>query len=334
MKPGRAPARPGKRGRKGKNGQGGGAGRWLSGLVGAAALAAAAGGLLGYLGDRHWTLEVLAHFRLQYATLLPACALAFLALGRLPLAGLAAAAAVAAGAPLVAHRLVQDVRCPAAAPGLTVLSLHLPAPGEGSGVRDAIRGAGADVVFLMGVDPGWVEALEAGLGDEYPHRLWEPRADAYGVGLLSRLPPLEAGVVFLATSLPSMVATLGSDDGSWTVVGTHAQPPTGGEEAARRNLQLEALAARVRGTLEPTVVMGTLSTTPWAASFAELLGSTGLQDGGQGDWPSGGWGGPLGVLRVPVDHALVSEELCVVERSAGPDIGSRHLPLRVEVARR
>jgi endonuclease/exonuclease/phosphatase (EEP) superfamily protein YafD len=42
----------------------------------------------------------------------------------------------------------------------------------------------------------------------------------------------------------------------------------------------------------------------------------------------------LGVLRVPVDHALVSEELCVVERSAGPDIGSRHLPLRVEVARR
>ena len=330
-------ARRGRRSTKNKRkkAEAGAAGSRLAGTTAAFALAAAAGSVLGYLGEQHWTLDLLAQFRVQYTAILVASSLAFLALRRPAWSGLALAAAVAAGAPVLAHRLVEDVRCRGATPGLRVLALHLPAEGaRPGGVAAAIAAAAPDVVFAMAVTPAWAEALGAELEEGYAYQVWEPMDDGFGVGLLSRTAPLEAGIAFLGTSLPSVVATVEDEGGSaWTVIGTHAQLPLGEEATGRRDLQLEALAARVRGTLEPTVVVGNLSTTPWAASFEGLLASSGLQDGGQGGWPLGTWG-PYPLLRVPTDHVLISRELCVVEWSTGPAVGSGHLPVSVELARR
>ena len=326
-------ARP--KGRSGKGGKGGRGGIWLARTAGTLALLAGTGGLLAYLADRHWTLDLLAHFRLQYLLALLLSGLLFLALRHPALAGLAAAGAVAAGAPLVAHRLVQDVRCPSLEPELRILSLDVGRENPGrAAVARWIRSEGAEVVFLMAVDAGWEEALASELGADYPHRVVEAREDDFGVALLSRTPFLEGAVVFLATSVPSVVARLSREDGDWTVIGTHAAPPANQEAARRRDLQLEALAARVRAAREPTVVVGDLATTPWAASFRALLASAGLHDGGEGSWPQGTWGGRAAPLGLLVDHALVSDGLCVVERRLGPHLGASHRPLTAEVGRR
>ena len=34
-------------------------------------------------------------------------------------------------------------------------------------------------------------------------------------------------------------------------------------------------------------------------------------------------------MRIPIDHALVSMDFGVVERSVGPDAGERHLPVLI-----
>lgn len=46
-----------------------------------------------------------------------------------------------------------------------------------------------------------------------------------------------------------------------------------------------------------------------------------------------GWGVPS-VARIPVDHALVSPEVVVLDRTVGPALGSDHASLLVRVARR
>jgi endonuclease/exonuclease/phosphatase family metal-dependent hydrolase len=46
----------------------------------------------------------------------------------------------------------------------------------------------------------------------------------------------------------------------------------------------------------------------------------------QWSWPVGLW-----PLALPIDHCLVSEKVEVVDRWMGPDVGSDHYPLVVDV---
>jgi len=306
----------------------------LKGTGAALTLLAAAAGLLAYLDERHWTLDTLAHFRLQWGAVLVLALLVLLVVRRWALAGLVAAAAVATVAPLLAYALVDDARCAADAPALRVMSMNLLSSNpDRRPALDLVREELPDVLFLMEVDAAWMDALEEALGALYPHRVGETREDDFGIALFSRV-PFTGGVVYLATPLPSIVVRVERPDGAWTVVATHPTPPVSRESAHRRDLQLDGLAARVRAAREPTLVMGDLNTTPWAASFRKLLESAELRDSGEGGWPEGTWGGPVSALGIPIDHVLLSRDLCVVERRLGADIGSDHRALVVAVARR
>jgi endonuclease/exonuclease/phosphatase (EEP) superfamily protein YafD len=80
-------------------------------------------------------------------------------------------------------------------------------------------------------------------------------------------------------------------------------------------------------------VVGDFNMTPWSPYFPEILRVSGLKNslvgaGFQPSWPS--WLPAL--LRIPIDHALVSEEFEVVERKVGPHIGSDHRPLIIKIA--
>jgi endonuclease/exonuclease/phosphatase (EEP) superfamily protein YafD len=77
--------------------------------------------------------------------------------------------------------------------------------------------------------------------------------------------------------------------------------------------------------------VGDLNTTPWGHAFRALVLDSGLRDSSRGfgfqwSWPASFW--PLGI---PIDHALVSDGVNVLDRRMGPSIGSDHLPLVVDI---
>ncbi len=47
----------------------------------------------------------------------------------------------------------------------------------------------------------------------------------------------------------------------------------------------------------------------------------------QWSWPASFW-----LLAIPIDHALVSEDVRVLDRRMGPSIGSDHLPIVLDIA--
>ena len=77
--------------------------------------------------------------------------------------------------------------------------------------------------------------------------------------------------------------------------------------------------------------MGDLNTTSWSPFFSDLIEESGLRDSRKGfgiqtTWPDG-----LFLLRIPIDHCLVSKDISVLDRRVGPSIGSDHFPVTVDL---
>lgn len=65
--------------------------------------------------------------------------------------------------------------------------------------------------------------------------------------------------------------------------------------------------------------------------FSRLIRETGLQNGARGRGLAPTWPAMFFPMLIPLDYCLASQEFTVAEVRRGPDIGSEHYPLIVEL---
>ena len=199
-----------------------------------------------------------------------------------------------------------------------------------------------DFIALVEVNRRWQTQLEPALAAAYPFSLFRPREDNFGVAVLSRVEPAGGRVEFFAdVETPSLDLTLPSGDRPIRVLVTHPLPPGDAETAALRDQHLEGLAdwMRFTATLQaagtppvPVLILGDLNATPWCPPLRRLLAQSGLHTAARGHAAvASTWPVPIPFLRIPLDHALLNDELACIRYRIGPDIGSDHFPLLLEV---
>ncbi len=289
---------------------------------------------LGFAGSLDWTLDLLSHFRAQYAA--AALALAGLSLwsSRGRLAGTALAVAFLNAACLAPAWVRIHPRPPAAGPLATlsvVLSnVSLESRNAGLGAALAAR-HDPDLFGFVEVDERWVAELDAALA-AWPHRRRLPRDNHYGIALYSRL-PLDAVEVLPVNDAryPALLARLRVGGRPVRVLVAHAHPPFQARVARMRDRQLERLAEIRRAEPGPFVLLGDLNATPWSHGFRALVRDGDLRDTREGFGLQASWPARLPGLRIPLDHCLVSPEWVVLDRQVGPDVGSDHLPVAVRL---
>ena len=114
----------------------------------------------------------------------------------------------------------------------------------------------------------------------------------------------------------------------------HPAVPSTSGLAARHERFLSLAGASIRAA-KSGIVLGDLNTTPWSAGYRELLEEAGLEDTREGYGLQTTWPSFLpAALRIPVDHVLVTPDLAAADRQVGPEVGSDHLPVWVELAAR
>lgn len=102
-------------------------------------------------------------------------------------------------------------------------------------------------------------------------------------------------------------------------------------------LLTEAVQRRQQASNSPVIIMGDWNTSPWSGHFFTLLDKTGLNTA----FPNGipqttrffydyrlHW-----ILGAIVDHVAISDDFQFADVSLGPDVGTDHLPLEVELQR-
>ena len=303
---------------------------WLA----TAALAVATGAAM--LGQRSWAFELTTHFVMQYAWAAGLVALAFLLtrrwLGLLVAGGLCALHALCVVGVYADRPLGPRLHHPP----LRLLMLNV---NSSNTRRDAtlelIEAEDPDVVLLMEVDSDWLDGLGP-LAAGYPHRLAVPREDNFGIAAYSKQPWVSGRVVELedpaGEELPSLEVRLENGGHPLVLFFTHPVPPVGPRMAHRRDELLRAAPRHAQGLGPRVVLAGDLNSTPWSPIFREVMEASGMRDTRQGFGIQPTWlAGLPSPFRIPIDHLFVTADVLVIERRVGPDVGSDHLPLIVDL---
>jgi len=291
--------------------------------------------LFSFLGHYSFFAELVCNFRFQLlvAILLAAATIAYLG-GYRWAVGLVLVTLLS-GSTVFSDYLPRDIE----ADGMTkisVMSFNILGLNQSQdAVLEVISKNQPDVLVVIEYTSNWVGVFEA-LHADYPYRIEQPRWHGFGIALFSKFPFSNPTVHRLAashTDSPMMVASFEvGGDVPLRVAAAHLLAPMGFTRMSIRNQQIQELIQRLPADSQPTVLVGDFNCVPWSPYLNELSNATGLRDsrrgfGYQGSWPSDFW-----PMRIPIDHAFVSDNLSVLDRKLIKDpTGSDHFPLLLEL---
>lgn len=287
--------------------------------------------LAGYFGGIWWPLELACHFRVQYCVLFVVMGAILAAAKRFRWAGVAFLGAVV-NLWFIVPLYLGDVPRNARGQSIRMVSLNLNFQNrDHEKLTEFVNSNGAHVVLLMEVNEHWRNRI-TDLSDSYPHSIAHVQEGNFGMALLSRIPFIRTEIELVGDfDFPMLVALPAIQDKPLSVIGAHPPPPVSSRHVSMREEYLEELARCVSRQLGNVVVLGDLNTTSWSPLFKSLLRKTGLRDSRRGFGVQPTWPVFIPPLLIPIDHCLVSPDISVIHRCTGPNVGSDHYPLVVDL---
>jgi endonuclease/exonuclease/phosphatase (EEP) superfamily protein YafD len=288
---------------------------------------------LGSLGRYGWAFDLQSHFRLQY---LLACTLvlAFALLRRRTWLLLMALISLLWNAQIVYafHQTAQVANSLHEKP-LRVMSFNVLIENKNQAAAiNHVMQADADIVCLLEVDDSWRTALQP-LRVKYPHRVEELSHGNFGIACYTRLPLKSLEVRrFTLWRLPTLVLNLDHLGTPLTFIGTHPLAPLNELNAQAWQQQLSSIATLVAALSGEVILAGDLNATPWCEGMRLLRENSGLDFHSVDPvWPPT-WGLNLPMM-IPIDHVLMKGGLTAQKRTIGPEVGSDHRSVTVEIVR-
>ncbi len=287
--------------------------------------------LLSLLGRLHWFFELFTHFPLQIASGLIIVILATLLFRR----WIPAAIGLLCLLPhLTALSHYYPSREFSTEPSdFRVLSFNVLTSNQShDAVLSYLSECDADFIFLMEINPDWVEALSP-LDSDYPYFVKFPRPDNFGMTLYSRHPFVSHEIRFIeGVQVPLVHAVIDLGGHELEVIGCHPVPPMGAPQASARNDYLAGLTEITTTSTLPAVILGDFNATVWSPHLREFIKTTSLMDSGRkrGFQPTWRWFNPF--FSIPIDHVFHNAALSCTNRQIGPALGSDHRPVITEFA--
>lgn len=302
-----------------------------TGLAVVLGLGAASASILALGGRDVWQLELLSHFRVQFAAALLISSSIFF-LNRRFRWGAVGALFCTYNTYLIIPLFITSGLQVAAGQDVRIMLANIHTSNRQFDLfLSEVREIDPDILIVQEIDFAWKDALRQ-LYVEYPVSIEEPRQDNFGIACYSKLPIENLRIEYIGkSSVPSIRGKVLDDNISLELIGTHPVPPVSYSYVSSRNSQLQELGRIVKDLNGAVVLVGDLNTTSWSPHFKDLIAHSMLSDsrrgfGIQATWPEG-----VFLLRVPLDHVLVSKDIAIKNRRVGNSIGSDHRPVIVDL---
>lgn len=284
--------------------------------------------LFSLLGSQYFLAELVVNFRLQLLAALIPFSVLTLALRRWWSAAFFACVTIACAIPVAGIWLGWH-QPPAGQPTWRLMSFNVLASNtQYEAVIEEIRRHDPDVLVVLELSEAWATALEA-LSGEYAWSVVEPRWHGYGIGVYSRRPIVESTIRQLTptgTDNPAIDARIDLGGVPVQVFAAHFSSPGIQLRLRLRNEQMHEVIEFIDRE-GPALLAGDLNCTPYSRQFGRLLADSRLRDSRQGFGYHGSFPAEPWLVRIPIDHVLVSSRIHVSDRRLGEACGSDHLPV-------
>ncbi len=202
-------------------------------------------------------------------------------------------------------------------------------------IRELLARVDVDVVLLIEVTRGWLDALRPALTrferDGVLHAVESPSEDDhYGMALYSALPIHDAAVdKFGCKGRIGIKVVLETPDGPVEIWGLHPEPPHPGQSARPKDVYL--LDAGERMAIDddhpPRIVLGDLNDVAWSAATQTFLERAQLIDPRPGRGMFCTFHADSWLARWPIDHVFHDARLRCDRIEVLPPVGSDHHPV-------
>jgi endonuclease/exonuclease/phosphatase (EEP) superfamily protein YafD len=288
--------------------------------------------MAGVLGRYFWVLDLFSHFRAQYAVLLFVCAVALLFRRRRIFAVVVLAAALISAAPLVDYidMSASDAEAKPRRESFRLVSFNVWFRNDDlRRIASFLESTQADVIVLQELSRAKAAALQP-LLVSFPHSYLED-GRRYGTVVFSRWPLIGASVPLSEKGVDAARVSVAWRDEAITVLGVHLHWPLGARHSRLRNADLQGLARYARTQAGPLLIAGDFNITPWSAHFGEVLSASGLNDCAVGRAVAPTWPAQFPPLGISIDHCLASKHWRSLHVQTGPNLGSDHRALVVDL---
>jgi len=235
--------------------------------------------------------------------------------------------------------------------GLAAYKATLLVPGDGRGLRvmtanllysntdvpafnRAVRASDPDVLVVQERVAFWTEAIGRTLGSAYAILATSPASNT-AVYIRKGLPTCPVPELRTPIAENAALGCALIEEVPTLVLGVHAPRPRDPMAEADRIASLAAYRATLAEAGMPHIVAGDFNASPIAPGMAAFLDETSVSMPAEpGVWFASSWPAAIPAVGVRIDHVLVSGEFAARLVRVGPPIGSDHLPVTVDVARR
>lgn len=202
---------------------------------------------------------------------------------------------------------------------------------------DLVKKHQPDLLITLETDLNWQQQLSC-LEDAYPHRVYCPKDNRYGMHLYSKYKIKQQQVCELVEDdIPSIHILFETADGI-EMQGhfIHPAPPSPTEEdtSRPRDTELIILAKALKNNKRPTIVAGDLNDVAWSRSTRLFMKISGFLDPRKGRGFFNTFHAGYFFMRWPLDHLFHSHGFTVKRIKRLEKYGSDHFALLTELVHR
>ena len=187
-----------------------------------------------------------------------------------------------------------------------------------------------DLILAVETDETWCGLLR-GMQDDYPHGVFQPQDNMYGMAMISRLELIDPEVKYIVDEeYPSIHSGVRMPSGdTFLMIGAHPPPPEPirDKDSKERDAELVILGRDYITGERPTVIAGDLNDVAWSHSSRLFKRLSGMLDIRIGRGLFNTWDANSYWQRAPLDHVYHTDEFRLVDFHLLDYVGSDHFPM-------